>query len=99
MSPAATATMKHFFGATCGASVWICPHIQRQWSAHQLQPMSSLFLLDVYACCTLHSVLSCKSALKLEIYFTKENLCPAISKSSVITIQTQIFQKKVGLSE
>ena len=26
----------------------ICPRIQRQWPAHQLKPMSSLFILDVY---------------------------------------------------
>ena len=36
------------FGAICGASELICPHIQRQWPAHKLWPMSSLFLLDVY---------------------------------------------------
>ena len=36
------------FGATCGASVLICPWIQRQRPARQLHPMSSLFLLDVY---------------------------------------------------
>ena len=36
------------FGATCGASVLICPRIQRQGSACQQGPMSSLFLLDVY---------------------------------------------------
>ena len=36
------------FGATCGASVLICPWIQRQRPARQLWPMSSVFLLDVY---------------------------------------------------
>ena len=35
------------FGALCRASVLICPWIQHQ--ACQLRPMSSLFLLDVYA--------------------------------------------------
>ena len=36
------------FGAICGASVLICPQIQCQRQARQLQPMRTLFPLDVY---------------------------------------------------
>ena len=36
----------HFGTSICRASVLICPHIQGQWTAHQLWPMGSLFLLS-----------------------------------------------------
>ena len=48
MLPAAAAAMKHFLDLYEGQVYWFAPCIQRQHPAHQLWPMSSLFLLDVY---------------------------------------------------
>ena len=64
------------FGATCWASVLICPWILRQQQARQLWPMSSLFILDVYA-----------STLQLFVFQQRSHLLPKIQKFSKFSLK------------
>ena len=50
MSPAAVAAMKHTLALHAGCVYLFAPGFSTKRLACQLQPMSSLFLLDVYGC-------------------------------------------------